>query len=41
MDLTKITLKDIDFKEKEGRLFIPENIKDRLRNSLIRDSKFF
>ncbi|CAD8186384.1 unnamed protein product [Paramecium octaurelia] len=40
-DLTKTTLKDIDFKEEEGKLFIHENIKDRLRNSLVLDSKFF
>ncbi|CAK87310.1 unnamed protein product (macronuclear) [Paramecium tetraurelia] len=40
-DLTKTTLKDIDFKEEEGKLFIPEKFKDRLKNSLIQDSKFF
>ncbi|CAD8084249.1 unnamed protein product [Paramecium primaurelia] len=40
-DLTKTTLKDIDFKEQEGKLFIPENIKDLLKDNLIKDSKFF
>ncbi|CAD8115621.1 unnamed protein product [Paramecium sonneborni] len=40
-DLKKTTLKDIDFKEEEVKLYIPENIKDQLKNSLIKDSEFF
>lgn len=42
LELTKLTLKDMDFKKLEkNKINIPEHLKYRLSNCLIRDAQFF